>query len=122
LTAVILAALSNLPSARAAQPESAGSSYNDLVVNTGIIASLIFAVILFFPFAAGCALRPIRWVTVSLAGAVALTLFTQDLAWASAISHPMVAQALTALAMAVVLTIFHVFFVLRTLHRETVRS
>ena len=122
LTAVILAALANLPAAKAAQPELAGSSYNNLVVNTGVIASLLFAVILFVPLTANRALKPIRWVIVSLAGALALTLFSQDLAWASAVSHPMVQHALIALAMAVVFTILHVFFTLRTLHRETVVS
>ena len=122
LTAVILAALSNLPAARAAQPESVSSSYNDLIINSGLIASLVFAVILFFPLTAGRTLRPIRWVITSLAGALVLTLFTQDLAWSSAVSQPMVQHALIALAIVVISTIFHVFCTLRTLHRETVLS
>jgi hypothetical protein len=122
LSAVILAALSNLPTARAAQPGPAGSSYNNLVINASLIVSLLFAVVLFLPLTASRSLRPIRWVLVTLAGSLAFTLFTQDLVWVPALSHPMVQYALIALTLAVVVTIFHVFLTLRTLHRRTVLS
>ena len=109
LSAVVLAALANLPAARAAQLEPAGSSYNNLVVNTGVVMSLLFAVILCFSLTASRSLRPGRWVVVTLAGSLALTLFTQDIPWSLALSYPMVQPALIALALAVVVTIFHVF-------------
>ena len=84
--------------------------------------SLLFAVILCFSLTASRSLRPVRWVVVTLAGSLALTLFTQDIPWSLALSHPMVQPALVALALAVVVTIFHVFFTLRTLHRRSVLS